>query len=280
MPAHHLRHLVLKELGDNGLDPGASVTYGAVKGARDTFVVADDGPGLDGTPEEIAELFSIRRPLRSTKLLRLPQRGQLGNGLRVVAGAVLAGGGTLTVITRGRRIALQPQLDGSTSVVSVSEADQSTGTRVEVGFGTLKGDAAPFDWIKQAVMINHHGETYSGRSSPFWHDGPQFHELILACGAQPVRSLVAQLDGCTGGKAGEIVAAVGLDRRPCQDVSREEAIALLRAIRKRVRPVNVERLGFVGRDAFSPESSYAKAQEATVIGSGDLKAQLPYVVEA
>ena len=50
----------------------------------DTFFIEDDGPGLDGTPEEIAELFSIRRPMRSTKLLRLPQRGALGNGLRVV----------------------------------------------------------------------------------------------------------------------------------------------------------------------------------------------------
>jgi hypothetical protein len=57
----------------------------------------DEGPGRDGEPEEIAELFSIRRPMRSSKLLRLPQRGALGNGLRVVAGAVLASGGALAV---------------------------------------------------------------------------------------------------------------------------------------------------------------------------------------
>src|SRR5262249_28052394 len=89
VPAHQLRRLVLKELGDNALDVG-SIRYGLVQGVPDTCFVADDGPGLDGSPEEIAELFSIRRSLRSTKLLRRPQRGQLGNGLRVVAGAVLA----------------------------------------------------------------------------------------------------------------------------------------------------------------------------------------------
>ena len=56
------------------------------------------------------------------------------------------------------------------------------------------------------------GNRYEGKSSPFWYDPVQFHELILAHGSQPLRGLVAQLDGCTGGKAGEIVTAAGLDR--------------------------------------------------------------------
>ena len=47
--------------------------------------------------------------MRSSKLLRLPQRGALGNGLRVVAGAVLASAGSLVVITRNKRIELRPQ---------------------------------------------------------------------------------------------------------------------------------------------------------------------------
>ena len=32
----------------------------------------------------------------------------------------------------------------------------------------------------------------------------------------PVRELIAHLDGCTGGKAGEIVAAAGLGRAICR----------------------------------------------------------------
>ena len=66
------------------------------------YFVEDDGGGIDGTPEEIARLFSIARPMVSTKLLRLPTRGALGNGLRVVAGAVLASDGFLVVTTRNR----------------------------------------------------------------------------------------------------------------------------------------------------------------------------------
>ena len=53
--------------------------------------------------------------MMSSKYLRLPTRGAVGNGLRVVAGAVLASGGTLTVITRDRRIELHPERDGTTS---------------------------------------------------------------------------------------------------------------------------------------------------------------------
>ena len=101
VPANLLRRLVLKELGDNALDVSPVIRVGRI---GDRFFIEDDGPGLDGTPEEIASLFSIRRPMRSSKLRRLPQRGALGNGLRVVAAPVLVSDGDLVVTTRNRRI--------------------------------------------------------------------------------------------------------------------------------------------------------------------------------
>lgn len=211
-----LRRLVLKELGDNAIDTGAGVSGGMLDDDGDQFYIADEGPGLDGSPEEIASLFSIARPMRSGKLLRLPQRGALGNGLRVVAGAVLASAGSLAVTTRNQRIVLAPQADGSTMVVSVEPAEHPVGTRVDVAFGSaLPQDDAALAWVRLAGRIALDGKSYDGRSSPHWYDSAQFHELILAHGAQPLRSLVAQLDGCTGGKAGEIVAAAGLDRMLC-----------------------------------------------------------------
>jgi hypothetical protein len=273
--ATRLRRLVLKELADNGLDVGR-IKYG---GGGGSYFIEDDGPGLDGTPIEIAELFSIRRPLRSSKLLRLPQRGQLGNGLRVVAGAVLASGGSLTVITRNRRIVLRPVSDGSTTVVEITPAKQPAGTRIEIGFGPeLPNDSFVFDWVQAAQAVATAGESYQGRSSPFWYDAAQFHELVLACGGQPVRSLVAQLDGCTGGKAGEIVAAAGLDRKRCQDIDRAQATKLLRIAREHGRLVSPDRLGYVGREPF-PESHYAKECGGAALGSGEPRAEVPFVVE-
>ena len=116
-----LARLVLKELTDNGLDTGAEVKVGALPAGG--YYVEDTGPGIDGAPEDIARLFSIGRPMVSTKLWRLPTRGALGNGLRVVAGAVLASEGTLIVITRNRRIELRPERDGSTTVLSAKKVD-------------------------------------------------------------------------------------------------------------------------------------------------------------
>src|SRR6516164_9296145 len=133
----------------------------------DTFFIEDDGPGLDGGPEEIASLFSIRRPMRSTKLLRLPQRGALGNGLRVVAGAVLASDGSLVVITRNQRIVLLPQADGSTAVLEVTTADRPVGTRIEIGFGpALPSDDEALAWALAADAMAREGNTYEGKTSP------------------------------------------------------------------------------------------------------------------
>jgi hypothetical protein len=60
---------------------------------------------------------------------------RIPNGLRVVAGAVLASQGSLTVITRNRRIVLRPKRDGSTAVISAEPADFPVGTRVEIHLG-------------------------------------------------------------------------------------------------------------------------------------------------
>ena len=66
------------------------------------YRVSDHGPGID--PADVPRLFAVNRPLLSSKLKRLPLRGMLGNGLRVVMGAVAAFDGTIIVTTRGRRL--------------------------------------------------------------------------------------------------------------------------------------------------------------------------------
>ena len=164
--ATRLLRLVMKEIGDNAFDTGSKVEGGEIDDGHG-YYVADDGPGLDGTPEEIAELFSIRRPMRSSKLLRLPQRGALGNGLRVVAGAVLASEGSLAVITRNQRIVLRPEADGTTAVVEVSAVDHPTGTRIEIKFGpALPPDTNPFAWVGAARQIAFEGKSYEGSHRP------------------------------------------------------------------------------------------------------------------
>src|SRR3954471_4190905 len=109
VPLSQMRCLVLKELVDNGLDVSAVVDVRRTPGG--VYVVRDRGPGISDDPAEIARRFSIKRPLLSSKLNRMPTRGALGNGLRVVVGAVLASKGTLDVVTRNRLFTLTPHDD-------------------------------------------------------------------------------------------------------------------------------------------------------------------------
>jgi hypothetical protein len=272
-----LRRLVLKELTDNGFDAGGSVNVGRLPDGGGYFV-EDDGDGIDGTPEDIARLFSIARPMVSTKLLRLPTRGALGNGLRVVAGAVLASDGFISIITRNRRIELRPERDGSTTVVSAEPVDFPVGTRIEIGFGpAIPQDADALRWAIVATEMAQ-GQSYQGKSSPWWYDAPQFHELLSASGNVPVRELVANLDGCTGGRAGEIVAEVGLGRMACADISREQADKLLKVAQDHAREVKPGRLGAVGPELF-PDRAYGASSGEVLFGTGP-HAAIPFIVEA
>ena len=276
VPKSKLRRLVLKELADNALDTGAHARVGDLP--KGGYFVEDDGPGIDGAPDEIARLFSIARPLVSSKSLRLPTRGALGNGLRVVAGSVLASGGFLTVITNNRRIELRPERDGTTAVVKATTVKFPVGTRIEIGFGPdIPEDRYPLFWANVAVRMAQ-GQTYKGSSSPFWYDVPQFHELLEASGPALVRELVASLDGCTGGKAGLIVAAAGLSRMVCRDVNREQAVTLLEAARGYASKVTPKRLGALGPDLY-PSYAYATASGEVTFGTEPF-AEIPYLVEA
>jgi hypothetical protein len=273
-----LRRLVLKELTDNGLDENAKVRIGELRNGAGYFA-EDDGRGIDGGPEQIAQLFSIARPMISTKLLRLPKRGALGNGLRVVAGAVLASNGSLVVITRNRRIVLRPERDGTTTIVSAEPAEHPVGTRIEINFGpALPPDSRALLWAEIACRMAA-GQTYTGNSSPWWYDAAQFHELLSASGPRPVRELIAHLDGCSGAKAGEIVAAAGLTRAICQDITGEQSNRLLMVAREGARQVKPERLGTVGA-MFRYGFAHACALGIAKFGSATPFAEVPFVVEA
>jgi hypothetical protein len=120
------------------------------------------------------------------------------------------------------------------------------------------------------------GSTYTGKTSPWWYDTPQFHELLSAGGDRPVRELVAQLDGCSGAKAGEIVAEAELSRVICRDVTAEQAERLLLAARANTKQVKAKRLGAVG--AFSSDT-YAIAYGEAQFGAAAPRAEIPYAVE-
>lgn len=167
-----LSMLVAKELADNALDSGSKCNVGELP---DGFFVKDDGPGIEGTDEDIASLFSMRRPLRTTKMWRLPTRGALGNGLRVVAGLVCATNGDLVVSTRGRKLRLLPQYnDGHTKYEHLGPV-RVKGTMVEVTLPGMSDNSLV--WAKRALLMSE-GKDYDGNASPWWYCSESFRTLV------------------------------------------------------------------------------------------------------
>ena len=186
-----MRALALKELVDNGLDHAANVTLEQVD--ENTWSVADDGPGMDEA--RIATLFAVDRPLTSSKLLRRPTRGAVGNGLRVVTGAAIASGGALWVESRGRRFEVKVDLGtGRTQAVEVPcNAPPAVGTKVTIRFGAAlpQTDRASGDGDLAEEALRFPGPACDPmRAHLAWYDAGSWLELARAA---PVGTTVARL---------------------------------------------------------------------------------------
>jgi hypothetical protein len=275
-----LPRLIAKELADNALDVAGACQAGLLP--EGGLFVEDTGPGFAGGAAGVASLFCVRRPLRSSKLIRLPTRGALGNGLRVVSGAVLATGGRMVVATQGSRYRLRFHDDGTTTAKRAGRYSRE-GTRVEVWLGEGPWAAGGFDYealdlARRAVAFAGHGRAYAGRTSAHWYDSDSFYELLQAAGARTVRELATQFEGCSAGV--EDVAARWRGRA-CKSLSRHEAEALLSALRAASKEVQPARLGYVGKPA-SFSRGYAKTTGILTVNPSrvSLPALVPYVLEA
>ena len=108
VPTRQIRKLVLKELADNALDEmdrvGRPGEVTIVQDDEHTYTVTDRGRGFADTPEELARRFSIDKEMTSSKQWRKPTRGCVGNGLRVIVGSVVSGGGRIIINTRNLQV--------------------------------------------------------------------------------------------------------------------------------------------------------------------------------
>jgi hypothetical protein len=281
VPQRWLRRLVVKEVVDNALDATGGKKCRLTKPEPDTYVVSDDGPGIPGGEDFIATLFSIRRPLTSSKLVRLPTRGALGNGLRVVAGAVLATGGSLAVTTRGVEYTLQPRDDGTTEVLRSKEVGGRPGTTVLVRLPGLPADANDLFWGEEANTFRV-SRLYSGRTNAHWYDSDSFFELVRAAGEMPPAQLAAMFEGWGAGAKCRPAeeAARGLPPA-CETFDREAADVLLGRLREGAKQLPAKQVGGSGSGGGLANGYATRAGYIEVApGRGKYTAVIPYVVEA
>ena len=258
--------LVAKELMDNALDITDNVD---VKCDGKKLTVWNGGESIPA--DKIAELFSVNRPLVSTKLIKLPTRGALGNGLRVVVGAVIATGGELFVYSNGDKYKVELQDDGSSKTTYIDHYPID-GTMIELSLGDYMIDAG---WAQDAMYYNR-GEKYKGKTSGYWYNSESFYEITQAFGGT-VNDLVSEFDGCTGSKAGQISRLFEKNYKT-KDLSFCNADKLLALIRENSKPVKPNRLGGIGEITGT---SYAVMESNFSLSTtkGNHLAEIPYSVE-
>jgi hypothetical protein len=290
VPRHRLRRLIAKEVTDNGLDAcdraGSAGTTTIERDGDDIYVVTDQGGGIDPAPAALADLFSTERAMLSGKFWRLPTRGVLGNGLRVLVAAVALSGGTITVESRGVRTVLRPRRIGATDIVEQTASDVTTGTRLHytLDAGTIPADGCDLDDARAAIMLAAAaGPPYARRPSPHWLDLDHLAEICTSIEPPDttVRQLIEQLDGCTGALAGKLAAPHGNGRTARSMTDDAELAALLIAMQDAARLVKPKGLGPIGADAFGEGFDGYIIQEAALrVGAHEPHAICPVLLEA
>ena len=195
----------------------------------------------------------------------------LGNGLRVVVGAVAASEGKLSVETRGHHLTLAVDAAYGTTVISKDQpVPFQPGLRVHITLGPFlpqfDGGEDDDDLAREAIAIASHGNEYRGPSSPWWYSPRDLHQLMLQ--VTPVDTTVARL--CR-----ELGFTLD-DDRAARALNRDEVAAVLDRLRQGTKPVDPKLLGAIGPAAYGPCCSYA-CHTGIMRASG---AEIPFVVEA
>lgn len=269
-----LKAVVVKELVDNGLDTGASITCGPVSGGG--VYVHDDGPGFPADGAVLARLFSVRRPRMSSKLMPRVTRGMLGHGLRLVAGYAALTDAEIAVFSSGTETRFRVRETGLAEALS-TRGWEGSGTRIEL-HPAIEHAFADTDlrFGRRAALLASGGASYSGKASAWWFDQEAFSELLRARATATVRDVVASLDGLTHRNSGAVAAAYR--GRRAGDLDSSEAADVLHRCRELAKPVSHRRLGYVGRLERLP-SGYVRSNHERLIGDGPLAARLPVVLE-
>ncbi len=256
VPEHVLIPLAVKELADNALDvteeSGADITAVGIDLIPSGFSVQDGGPGMDR--DTVIRAFSVSRSLVSSKLLRLPTRGALGNGLRVVGGVAAAFGADLTVHSNGRAYNLKISREtGEAEVLEEFPSDHSQGMRVEM---TFSPEDVPCEralvWGEEAFLLAQGKGGYSGKTSPFWYTAADLHELLLAAEGT-IREVAVLFEGNAQVRIGDL----GRVTTP----TLEDAENLLGILRGNASPFNPKRMKPLGPIPGFPEAYATGAGE-------------------
>lgn len=251
VPPRLFMTMMMKELADNAADTGGAEMHII---DDDSVRIGDTG---DGFPtDDVPTIFSVKRPLTSSKHWRRGERGALGNGLRAVMGALHVLDGTMTIESRGIATSVKVDDNGDTIVTATDPSPVATGTQITVNVPGIAGHCVAAAW---AIALP--GRVIDGRPSPRWFS------------LSAIRDLQRSADGVSlGDFVGQFATTYAPPdpQRLVTDVDAEDLLHQLTDQAERVPKINP-----LGRDVPALGGEYA-----IVTGSAYMDgAVIPYVVE-
>jgi len=276
---NNIPRLIVKELVDNALDVSLTCDIGLLDN-KNGFYVRDYGNGIDETI--LKDLFSINRPMITSKLLRLPTRGALGNGLRVVTGAVVATSGYIYVSTKGKKYEIISLDDGSAKAEFIGTSGVADGTKIEILIGdSFNISNKTLSWGNSAILMAK-GENFKCKTSPLWYTSESFYELVNAYNSNII-NLLLLFEGTNKNKLIEAFSAKIDLYRNANSFSFEETEDILGILRSNslFKYVKHAKLGYIS-DVFGGMGEYARKTDEFWISSskGRYDAKIPFTVEA
>lgn len=266
--------LIIKELVDNALDV-SDCNLGLIDGSNG-FYVRDFGEGL--SESIMKDLFCINRPMITSKLLRLPTRGALGNGLRVVIGAIISTNGSLIVKTKGKKYEIEFLNDGSANVNCIGNSEVLVGTEFDVFLGTsiYKLTERDLIWGNEAILMSR-GDSHTCKTSAFWYTSESFYELLNSYTGTLAQFLIL-FEGVN--KNNIKTSFVHLDKNT-NEIEFDESENILSMLRDYHKNVTIKRIGMIG-DSYEGLGEYAKKSGEFEVRSakGQHNAVIPFLVES
>ena len=242
-----LDRVVLKELVDNALDAGDRC--GLLEDWEGFVDVRSYGKGM--SRETIERVYSVNRPLVSSKLLRKPTRGALGNGLRVVSGAVISTNGELYVTSRGKVYEVLWNDDGIayTRFIEDEFDEDLTSVRIRLGHWKDGFDESWLDWSYYTLLMadTETSKAFVGKTHALWYDSESFYTLCQSFEGSML-DLMTKFRGIT--KA-TLLEFFDLDELGVftKELSLNQADAVLSMLRK-LNGKEVKSVGLAGADVF------------------------------
>lgn len=174
-PKSMFPQMIAKEFADNAADIG-DYKY-KIDVAEQVLAIVNGGEGISN--DDVRKIFSIKRPLRSSKHWRRGERGALGNGIRAALAGCRICDVELTVVSQGNNHSIKLQDNGEVQI-KTSDHQPTQGTTVVLRFSSSINFDHSIENFLKPQFLTQGTKTLDGKPLPSWFKAEDINVLLMS----------------------------------------------------------------------------------------------------